>query len=94
MDIQALSGTSSQIYDKQTFGAMVVDKTLDTMNGSSAQAGPATDKETFDAELVTKTIDTMNSNQFHHQNSNTYTFQKDVLMPAYTGQGTILDSIV
>lgn len=89
-----VSGALSRAFDQQTFGNMVVAKTTEYMSGSTSSASRAYDKETFDAALVTSTIDTMNSNQFRHQDRSTYTFQKDVLMPAYTGQGTILDSLV
>lgn len=94
MDIQGIAGNASQLYDTKTFGAAVVGKTIEYLNGTSSPADKAFDKETFDAALVTMTIDTMNKNEERHKDHTTYTFQKDVLMPAYTGQGTILDSLV
>ncbi|MBP9944704.1 MAG: hypothetical protein KBF11_09155, partial [Desulfomicrobium sp.] len=53
------------------------------------------DKETFGAAVVTKTLDTMNANAHRHQNrtQDSYSFQKDVLMPTYTGRGTLLDDL-
>jgi hypothetical protein len=61
---------------------------------SGLGSAQAFDRQTFGAAVVGKTLDTMNQNQNRHQTNSTYQFQKDVLMPAYTGQGTILDSIV
>jgi hypothetical protein len=65
----SVSSTSSGAWDSQTFGAAVVGKTLDYMNGvasSSVQAGQAVqaapwDKQTFGAAVVSKTLDYMNS---------------------------------
>lgn len=96
MDIEGTLGISSQGYAKQTFGAAVVGKTLDYMNGAGASNAQPFDKETFGAAVVTKTLDTMNANTHRHQNrtEDSYSFQKDVLMPAYTGRGTLLDDMV
>lgn len=59
-------GVSSQVFDKQTFGAAVVSKTLDYMN--------------------------KNKDQFSTNSS--YDFQQSVLMPVYTGKGTLMDDMV
>ncbi|NCD26303.1 MAG: hypothetical protein EOL86_12035 [Deltaproteobacteria bacterium] len=67
METQASSGlgTSSQIWDRRTFGAAVVSTTLDYMN--------------------------RNENQ--NRMNNSYDFQKSVLGAAYTGKGTLADTI-
>jgi hypothetical protein len=95
MDITGISGSVSRSFDKQSFGAAVVGKTLDYMNGGSASNAQPFDKETFGAAVVSKTLDTMNANTHRYQNRNqsSYSFQQDVLMPVYTGRGTILDSM-
>ncbi len=65
----SVSSTSSGGWDSQTFGAAVVGKTLDYMNGvasspvqavQAVQAAPW-DKQTFGAAVVSKTLDYMNS---------------------------------
>lgn len=94
MDIQGIAGNASQLYDRKVFGAAIVGKTIEYLHGTSSPADKAFDKETFDAALVTQTIDTLNKNEERSKDHTTYTFQKDVLMPAYTGQGTILDNMV
>ncbi len=95
MDIDGISGGSSRDIARQTFGAAVVGKTLDYMNGGSSSNAQPFDKETFGAAVVTKTLDTMNANthRYQNQNQNSYAFQQDVLMPTYTGRGTILDDL-
>lgn len=61
----------------------------------SGTFSPVYDKQTFGAAVVSRTIDTMNSNQFLHKNNTLYDFQKDVLMPAYTGESSaLLDQMV
>ncbi|MDO9632494.1 MAG: hypothetical protein Q7I92_11400 [Humidesulfovibrio sp.] len=68
--------------DKQTFGAAVVSKTLDYMNGqgSSAMDTAPMDKQTFGAAVVSKTLDYMNSGQGHDNGmAQSYDFQKSVL---------------
>jgi len=89
MDIQGI-GSTTPIYDKQTFGAAVVGKTLSYMHGTSSPPA-AFDKETFGAAVVSTTLDYMHTNTNRYQNQNTYSFQKDVL-GAYAGKGTILDT--
>jgi len=93
MDINGISGNVSRGFAKQSFGAAVVGKTLDYMNGGSTSNAQPFDKQTFGAAVVTKTLDTMNANNHRNQNRNqsSYSFQQDVLMPAYTGRGTLLD---
>ena len=95
MDINGISGTASQGFDRETFGAAVVGKTLDYMNGGNASNAQPFDKKTFGAAVVSKTLDTMNANTHRYQNSNqnSYSFQQDVLMPVYTGRGTLLDDM-
>ena len=91
MDIQGMAGSNSQIYDKQTFGAAVVTKTLDYMNNSASSAIQPFDKQTFGAYVVTKTLDYMHSGPSQHQNQNSYSFQKDVLGSHYSGVGTFVN---
>lgn len=99
-----ISSASSGVWDSQTFGAAVVSRTLDTMNGvasSSMQAAPW-DKQTFGAAVVSKTLDYMNSPGFGGTGgsgstgwsgsmSNDYEFQKSVLGAAYSGKGALFD---
>jgi hypothetical protein len=93
MDIDGISGGSSRDFARQAFGAAVVGKTLDYMNGGSSSNAQPFDRETFGAAVVTKTLDTMNANTHRHQNQDLYSFQQDVLTPTYTGRGTILDDL-
>lgn len=95
MDITALSGAASRGTANQSFGAAVVGKTLDYMNGGGASNAQPFDRQTFGAAVVTKTLDTMNANTHRYQNRNqsSYSFQQDVLMPVYTGRGTLLDTM-
>lgn len=70
--------------DRQTFGAQVVTKTLDYMNGqgSSENSLAPVDKASIGAAVVSKTLDYMNSgNQNGHAGDlgNSYEFQKEVL---------------
>lgn len=75
-------GQESAPMDKQTFGAAVVTKTLDYMNGqgsSGLDAAPM-DKQTFRAAVVGKTLDYMNAGQGHDNGmAQSYDFQKSVL---------------
>ncbi len=61
---------------------------------ASVEMASAVDRQTFGAMVVSKTLDTMNRWQQQHRGmgSSLYDFQKDVLMPVYTGRGTLLDS--
>lgn len=93
MDIQAMGGFSP-IYDRDTFGAAVVAKTMDYMHGQGAQEAQPFDRETFGAAVVTKTLDYMNTDAGCCRHDSSYDFQKDVLMPAYTGQGTLVDRMI
>jgi hypothetical protein len=75
-------GLDSAPMDKQTFGAAVVTKTLDYMNGQSSSGMDAApvDKQTFGAAVVTKTLDYMNSGEGHDSGmAQSYDFQKSVL---------------
>lgn len=100
----SVSSTSSGGWDSQTFGAAVVGKTLDYMNGvasspvQAVQAGQAVpwDKQTFGAAVVSKTLDYMNSpglgsTGWSGSMSADYDFQKSVLGPAYSGAGALVD---
>jgi hypothetical protein len=51
------------------------------------------DRQTFGPAVVSKTLDYMNKNQHRNQTNNSYEFQKDVLMPVYTGKGTLMDDM-
>ncbi|BDV01572.1 hypothetical protein TDMWS_16570 [Thermodesulfomicrobium sp. WS] len=51
------------------------------------------DRQTVGAMVVTKTLNTMHQWQRQHRGaSSLYDFQQDVLLPVYTGRGTIMDS--
>ncbi len=106
----SFANSSAGVWDKQTFGAAVVSKTLDTMNGvasSPLQAAPW-DKQTFGAAVVGKTLDYMNSSGLGNTGgaksagstgwsgsmSADYDFQKSVLGSAYSGAGTLVDTLV
>lgn len=68
--------------DQQTFGAAVVSKTLDYMNGqgSSGMDLAPVDKQTFGAAVVSKTLDYMNSGHSNDYGmAQSYDFQKSVL---------------
>jgi hypothetical protein len=52
----------------------------------------AVDRQTFGAMVVSKTLDTLNAQRTGQGGSSLYDFQKDVLLPVYTGRGTIMDS--
>ncbi len=87
------SSINSMALDQQTFGAQVVNQTLDYMNNSSQQSLAPVDQQTFGASVVNKTLDYMNSGGFAAPDggmSQTYNFSKDVL-GAYTGKGSIAD---
>lgn len=58
--------------------------------GGSSQPS---DRQVFGAAVVSKTLDYMNQNQHQHKTNNSYEFQKDVLMPVYTGKGTLMDDM-
>jgi hypothetical protein len=91
--IAGSGGTAS--FDRQTFGAQVVSKTLDTLNNASGQSVAPVDKETFGAQVVSKTLDYMNSgNNYGPNNASDYGFQKSVLDAAYSGKGTMLDQMI
>jgi hypothetical protein len=95
MNITSAQAGWPKVYDRQTAGAAVVTKTLDYMNGvmpSSAQAVPA-DRQTFGAAVVSKTLDYMNGPVFGKGDpvAQSYQFGKDVLGPAYSGVGSIID---
>jgi|GEM_PF-416570 len=79
---QSLRAQESAPMDKQTFGAAVVTKTMDYLNGqgsSGTDAAPM-DKQTFGAAVVSKTLDYMNSGQGHDSGmAQSYDFQKSVL---------------
>jgi hypothetical protein len=88
-------------WDRQTFGAAVVNSTLDYMNNGSNSPkwydsyGP-TDKTSFGAAVVNKTLDYMNSptsgSKYNYGAVDpSYDLNKSVLSAAYLGKGTILD---
>ena len=85
-------------FDSQTFGAQVVTKTMDYMNGTNfgSNMGGASslapmDKQTFGASVVTQTLDTMNQPMGDMNNS--YDFQTQVLGAYTMGKGTIVDAM-
>jgi len=94
MSIDALSGLGGLAVglDRETFGAEVVSKTLDVMNGTTGQGSPApVDKETFGAAVVGKTLDVMNAGGAGQAGmSQTYEFAKDVLS-GLTNTGIVTD---
>lgn len=91
----ATTGTTQGVWDKKTFGAAVVTKTLDTLNGTTSSGPAPFDKQTFGAAVVSKTLDYMNADSKGTMGMNQdYDFQKSVLGAAYAGKGTIVDSLV
>jgi len=87
-------GSLASAMDKQTFGAAVVTKTLDTMNNTATSFYTPTDKQTFGAAVVSKTLDYMNSDSHKSSSSTsemgqTYNFSKDVLGAYASGIGTL-----
>ncbi len=79
---QSAAAVNTAPMDQQTFGAAVVSKTLDYMNGqgSSSQDLAPMDKQTFGAAVVSKTLDYMNSgNSSSSAMAQNYDFQKSVL---------------
>lgn len=87
-------GGDATTMDRQTFGAQVVAKTLDYMNGQSSPENSLApvDKASIGAAVVSKTLDYMNSgSQPGHANdvSKEYGFQKDVLGAYTAGIGAL-----
>lgn len=95
MPVDAVSGLASMssALDRQTFGAQVVSKTLDTLNGASSGEYAPVDKQTFGAQVVSKTLDYMNAGSQNTTNAD-YDFQTKVLGAYTAGQGALLDLIV
>ncbi|NJB69396.1 hypothetical protein GGQ74_003098 [Desulfobaculum xiamenense] len=90
------SASASPFVSKNTFGAAVVTKTIDTMNQSgtaSANALAPTDKTTFGAQVVSKTLDYMNQGALGGKSDHSYDFQKSVLGAAYSGKGSLFSKI-
>jgi hypothetical protein len=86
-------GAMAMEMNRQTFGAQVVTKTLDTMNNAGPSMAP-TDKQSFGAAVVSKTMDYMNSEPGKSSMSDmsqTYGFAKDVLGAYATGRGALAD---
>jgi hypothetical protein len=79
---QVQQAQDSTTMDRQTFGAAVVEKTLDYLNGqgSSGMDMAPVDKQTFGAAVVSKTLDYMNAGQGSDNSmAQSYDFQKSVL---------------
>jgi hypothetical protein len=79
---QAQQSQESAPMDKQSFGAAVVERTLDYLNGqgSSGLDQAPMDKQTFGAAVVEKTLDYMNAGQGQDNGmTQSYDFQKSVL---------------
>jgi hypothetical protein len=95
MPVDALTGLSamSASFSRESFGAQVVGKTLDSLNGASSGESAPVDKQTFGAQVVSKTLDYMNSGSQGTNNSD-YDFQKDVLSAYTAGKGTLLNLTV
>ncbi|HDQ40032.1 MAG TPA: hypothetical protein ENN39_03255 [Desulfonatronum sp.] len=92
MDVSGI-GTMAREMNRQTFGAQVVARTLDTMNNAGPSAVP-TDKQSFGAAVVSKTMDYMNSEPGKSgmdDMSQTYNFAKDVLGTYAAGRGALAD---
>lgn len=92
MDVSGF-GAMAMEMNRQTFGAQVVTKTLDTMNNAGPSAAP-TDKQSFGAAVVSKTMEYMNSDPDKsgmNDMSQTYDFTKDVLGAYVTGRGALAD---
>jgi len=90
-------GQESAPMDKQTFGAAVVTKTLDYMNGqgsSGLDAAPM-DKQTFGAAVVGKTLDYMNAGQGHDNGmAQSYDFRTKVLEGGLAAKGLMVNDKV
>ncbi len=92
MDVSGF-GAMAMEMNRQTFGAQVVAKTLDTMNNAGPATAP-TDKQSFGAAVVSKTMDYMNSGPGQsggNDMSQTYDFSKDVLSAYAAGRGALAD---
>jgi hypothetical protein len=104
MDISATSSMASMAnaVSKASFGAQVVSKSLDYMNGGGGSSSSSdlvpTDKQSFGAQVVSKTLDYMNSGQKKSGGmgsmSQMYNFNKDVLGSMMSGKGIGLDTSV
>lgn len=95
MDVSGF-GAMAMEMNRQTFGAQVVSKTLDTMNNVGTAAAP-TDKQSFGAAVVSKTMDYMNSGPDSSgmgEMSQTYDFAKNVLGAYAGGRGALADFTV
>lgn len=92
MDVSGF-GAMAMGMNRQTFGAQVVAKTLDTMHSAGSSAA-ATDKQSFGAAVVSKTMEYMNSEPDKsgmNDMSKTYDFAKNVLGAYAEGRGTLAD---
>ncbi len=91
MDVSGI-GAMAMEMNRQTFGAQVVAKTLDTMNNAGSSMAP-TDKQSFGAAVVSKTMDYMNSGKGSGMSdmSQTYDLSKNVLGAYATGRGALAD---
>lgn len=63
------------------------------INSTMGAAPAVSDKQLFGAQVVSKTLDYMNSDQYSSSTNNDYDFQKSVLSAAYSGVGTIANTI-
>lgn len=88
---------SNTISDQAVFGAQVVSKTLDYLNGRSGSddSGAINSREEFGAAVVSKTLDYMNNGATSKKSggygsvSDSYNFNMDVLGSYFLGKGAI-----
>lgn len=81
----------SGISDSAVYGAQVVSKTLDYLNGGSSYGtcDGGYDAQTVGASVVSKTLDYMNNGGTKNAVTNSYNFNKDVLGAYYLGKGAV-----
>ena len=92
----AASNTSSAApTSKAEFGAQVVSKTLDLLNGGATSSAAPTNKAEFGAQVVSKTLDMLNTGKSKKKNSITpsYETQKTILSAGLINKGGVLSSI-
>lgn len=97
MNTDSLSsmGSAASYLDRQLFGAEVVSKTLNNLNGDfgSSSMSPV-DRQSFGAAVVDNTLKLMNSGTGASNMggmSQTYNFAKDVLGGYMSGVGALTD---
>lgn len=90
MPVEGISnGNGAVALDRQSFGAQVVTRTLDTLNGASPSAPAPVGRQGFGAAVVAGTLDALNVNQAGGkgaaQTASDFDMQKKVLGAHATG---------